>query len=141
VGDVNEENEFSPQMPVMTNVLVVDSDVGFAFWFGYGLIQAGYAAFPAESVPGAKELLDELEIAVVDLLIINTALPEAAGLVEWLRKRNRTMKVVALIDDQPEQNLIPELDVRFQKPLGTDESTRQDLIVQIKKILPPLAIH
>jgi DNA-binding response OmpR family regulator len=124
----------------MNTVLVVDSDVGFAFWFGYGLNQAGYAIFPAESVPGAKELLDELEIAV-DLLIVNAALPDAAGLVEWLRRRNRTMKVVALIDDQSEQNPIPEADVRWQKPLGTDGSTRQDLILQIKKILPPLAVH
>jgi DNA-binding response OmpR family regulator len=123
----------------MNTVLVVDSDVGFAFWFGYGLNQAGYATFPAESVCGAKELLDELEIAV-DLLIINPALPDAADLVESLRSRNHTMKVVAL-DDQPEQDQLPEVDVRFQKPLETDELTRQDLIRQIKRILPPLAIH
>ena len=125
----------------MTTVLVVDSDVGFAFWFGYGLSKAGYATFPAESVPSAKELLDELEIVVVDLLIINTALPDVAGLVESLRSRYPNLTVLALIDDQPEQNPIPEVDVRWQKPLGTDGSTRQDLILQIKKILPPLATH
>jgi DNA-binding response OmpR family regulator len=73
----------------MNTVLVVDSDVGFAFWFGYGLNQAGYATFPAESVASAKELQDDLEIAV-DLLIIDTALPDAAGLVELLRSRNPT---------------------------------------------------
>ena len=48
----------------MKTVLVIDSDLGFVFWLGRGLDQAGYPSFPAKSVPNAKTLLNELKIAV-----------------------------------------------------------------------------
>ena len=127
-------------MPVMNTILVVDNDVGFVFWLGLGLSQAGYAVIPAESVRRAKALLDEVKMAI-DLLVVNTVLPDAAGLVESLRRLNLNLKVVALIDNQPGQDQIGDADFRCQRPAQTDESTRQDLMAQIEKILPPFTIH
>lgn len=124
----------------MNAVLVVDSDVGFVFWLGQGLSQAGYAVIPAESVRRAKALLHQAKIAV-DLLVVNTAVRDAAGLVESLRRLNLNLKVVVLIDNQSEQDQIANADVRCPKPLGTDESTRQDLMAQIEEVPPPFTIH
>lgn len=124
----------------MTTVLVVDSDVGFVLWLGLGLNQAGYAAFPAQSVPRAKAFLDEVKIAV-DLLIVNSALRDAAGLVESLRGLYHHLKVVAVIDNEVDAGKIPDADLRCRKPEGTDESTRQDLIEQIEKVSPPFAAN
>jgi hypothetical protein len=68
-------------------------------------------------------------------------LPHAAGLVESLRRLNPNVKVVALIDNQPGQDQIPDADVHYRRPTLTDESTRQDLMAQIEKVLPPFTIH
>jgi len=127
-------------MPVVSTILIVDNDVGFAFWLGQGLHQAGYTAFPAESAPRAKAILDELKIAV-DLLIVDSALPGAAGLVESLRYLNPNLKVIVLIDNDPGQDQIPDADAFCLKPFGTDKASRQNLIAQIEKIIPPSRIH
>jgi DNA-binding response OmpR family regulator len=127
-------------MLVMNTVLLIDSDVGFVFWLGQGLGHAGYKVIPAESVSRAKALLDEVKM-IVDLLVVNTALPHAAGLVESLRRLNPSVKVVALIDNQPALDQIPDADVHCRRPTLTDESTRQDLMAQIEKVLPPFTIH
>ncbi len=124
----------------MKTILVVDSDLGFVFWLGHGLDQAGYPAFPAKSVPDAKTLLDELKIAV-DLLIVNPALPDAAGFVEALRGLHHRLKVVVVTDNQAELGQIPDVDLRCRKPGRTDESTLQHLIAQIKRVLPPFAAN
>ena len=122
----------------MKTVLVVDSDLGFVFWLGHGLDQTGYAAFPAKSVPTAKKLLGELKIGV-DLLIVNSALPDAAGLVDVLRGIHQRLKVVVVADDPAGLHRIPDVDLRFRKPDQIDESTREDLIAQIERVLPPFA--
>lgn len=119
----------------MKTILLVESDVGFLFWFGEGLAQAGYAVIPAKSVPDAEALLGESQIAV-DLLIVNPALPDTAGFVETLRSLNHRLKVVAVTDNQAEPGQIPDVEFRFQKPERTDESTRQELIAQIERVSP-----
>jgi DNA-binding response OmpR family regulator len=78
-------------------VLIVDSDLGFVFWLGQALQRAKYVAVPARTCPDAISLVSELKIDP-DLLIVNVALPDAAGLAESLRRSNPRLKVIALVE-------------------------------------------
>ena len=61
---------------IVKTVLLVDDNLGFAFWLGQALDRAGYETWPARSVPAAESLLEEVPLAV-DLLVINASLPRA----------------------------------------------------------------
>jgi len=51
------------------------------------------------------------------------------------------LKVVVVTDDPTELDQIPDVDLRFRKPGRTGESTRQHLISQIERVLPPFAAN
>ena len=41
----------------MRSILIVDSDLGFVFWLGRALHDAGYEALPAKDVPEATAII------------------------------------------------------------------------------------
>lgn len=120
----------------MKTVLIIDSDLGFVFWLGHGLDQAGYAAFPAQTAHDAKRLLDAMNVPI-NLLIINTGLRGAVDFVTALRRLNQDLKVVATTDYEDQPDLVRDADLRCRKPEATDQTTRRELISQIKQLMPP----
>jgi hypothetical protein len=115
--------------------LILDPDIGFGFWLARGLDQSDYQSFPAKSVADASALLHELRIEV-DLLILNLALPDAAELIESLRRLNEELKVVALIGDQPRlPGLAARVDLCCRKPART-EAERLEWIGHVEELLP-----
>ena len=66
-------------------VLILDTEVAFAFWLGQALIQAGYDAFPANSCEDATELLSRLNVGI-DLLVLNFRLGGARDFAAALRR-------------------------------------------------------
>ncbi len=121
--------------PRMKTALIVDPDIGFGFWLGRGFDQARYQAFPAKSVSEATALLNEIRLEV-DLLIVNPALPEAAELVESLRRSNPQLRVIALIGDQAQfPALAARVDLCCRKPDHTDVK-RREWIAHVEELLP-----
>ena len=119
----------------MKTALILDPDIGFGFWLARGLDQSDYQSFPAKSVADASALLDELRIEV-DLLILNLALPDAAELIESLRRLNEELKVVALIGDQPRlPGIAARVDLCCRKPART-EAQRLEWIGHVEELLP-----
>jgi hypothetical protein len=82
------------------NILIVDRDIGFAFWLGEILSNSGYLPLAGHDVPGALSLLDELNVAV-DLLIFDPSLENAQGLIDALRQSNRRLRTLAVTDTPP----------------------------------------
>jgi len=115
-------------------VLIVDPDFGFAFWLGHTFDEAGCEALPARSVLDAVQLLEELNVAV-DLLLLNTALPDAASFVSDLRLRQRPFKVIAIHDRPETSELFVEADATRFKTEAVDEVARQDWIQTVKAML------
>jgi DNA-binding response OmpR family regulator len=115
-------------------VLIVDPDLGFAFWLGHTLDQVGFDALPARSVPDAVQLLEELN-AAVDLLLLNTALPDAASFVADLRLRQRPFKVIAIHDRPETSEPFVQADATRFKTEAVDEVARQDWIQTVKAML------
>ena len=119
----------------MKTVLIVDRDLGFVFWLGRALDDAGYEAIPARGVPDAIQLLHELH-AVVDLLIVDAALPGAADLVRSLRRSARTIRVMSLVesrDETPASTL--RSDAVRPKPEHADEISRLEWVDAIGRVL------
>ena len=115
--------------------LILDPDIGFGFWLARGLEQSDYQSFPAKSVADAAALLDGLRIEV-DVLILNVALPDAAELIESLRRLNDDLKVVALIGDQPRlPGIAARVDLCCRKPDRT-EAKRLEWIGHVEELLP-----
>jgi DNA-binding response OmpR family regulator len=83
-------------------VLIVDRDLGFVFWLGHLLTQAGYQALPANSCDSGSDLITQLNLGI-DMLIVGYSLPGASGLVEALRHSQNKLRVIAVLDapDRP----------------------------------------
>jgi hypothetical protein len=66
----------------MVTVVIIHNDVGFTFWLGQILNEAGYSALPAKSASEAVDLMSENNIEP-DLLTIN---PSLLGVVKAGRR-------------------------------------------------------
>ncbi|HXK01337.1 MAG TPA: hypothetical protein VMS37_02980 [Verrucomicrobiae bacterium] len=116
-------------------VLIVDNDLGFAFWLGHALDQAGFYALPAVSASGASKLLTELGLNA-DLVVINANLPDAASFIADLRLAQPALKVVTVVDDIEEPPpVFLQANLVEQKPIATDENARHDWVETIRMIL------
>ena len=103
----------------MKTVLVVDNDLGFLFWLGKTLENAGYNVVPAVSIPKAHSLLSALTL-VPDLLIISPTFSGGGDFIGILRRDWPGMRVVAAVDeDIPDASRLPvEVDRWIRKPPG-----------------------
>jgi DNA-binding response OmpR family regulator len=118
------------------NILLVDSDLGFTFWLGQLLDQAGYEAFPAKSVADAIQLLDQLKFQI-DLLVLNPALEGAASFAAVLRHSQPHIKIVAVHD----ANVLVdwrEMDASHVKTQHIDEAARSEWLNFIRMFCRPV---
>lgn len=77
-------------------LLIVDSDLSFAFWLGHTLDQAGYVSLPAQSTSSAAELLFLNDLGL-EVVVIDSTLPDAAAFVSSLRRAFPRIKTVATV--------------------------------------------
>lgn len=82
----------------MRTVLLVDEDLGFAFWLGRALDGAGYETWPARSVAAAESLLSEVRLGV-DFLVINASLPRARSFATHLGRSRADFRVIAICEE------------------------------------------
>ncbi len=117
------------------NILLIDSDLGFTFWLGQLLDQAGYEAFPAKSVADAIQLLDQLKFQI-NLLVMNPALEGAASFAAVLRQSQPHIKMVAV--HEPEfLGRWPEMDASHPKTHRSDEAARGEWLDFIRMFCRP----
>ena len=78
-------------------ILILDTDLGFVFWLGEILTQAGYRAVPAQSIKEATSLMRRLK-TLADLLIVS---PAVHGAAEWMQSRGNPLlrPVIAAVED------------------------------------------
>lgn len=100
----------------MNTVLIADHDLGFVFWLGKTLGEAGYQCLPAKSVSDAAQLAARFEINV---LVVNPALAGVEDFVRSLRLSQGQLEVIALNGVEPLE--IEDLYASEQKPSTIDE--------------------
>jgi DNA-binding NtrC family response regulator len=124
---------------LVKTVIIIEDDLGFAFWLGHTLDRAGYNALPAVNVASASSLLAELAISV-DLVVINAAVESAASFISELRLTQPACKVIALLgnpDDLPPA--FDYADLAEHKPESIDETSQTDWIDTVRMVLSPRA--
>jgi hypothetical protein len=120
-----------------TAVLIVDTDLGFVFWLGQALDNAGYQALPAKSIGDATALLGELNLEI-DLLIVSPFLEGARAFADTLRRSQGHLKLIALIDEWEERSFaFPEADASEYRPLNNDEVSRIQWLQTIEGVFEP----
>ena len=82
------------QYPAQT-ILIVDDDLGFVVWLGHTLAAAGYLTVPLTSAQESLRIIAELDLAAIDLAIVNPAMPGMAHLIDTLRSRQQYLQVIA----------------------------------------------
>lgn len=120
---------------LVKTVLLVDDDLGFAFWLGQALDRAGYETWPALSVQAAESLLAEVRLAV-DLLVIKASLPQAPAFANHLGRARTDFKVIAVYegpDDVVEP--FPDASSVHQKPQTIDDVTKTEWVQLVTGVL------
>jgi hypothetical protein len=113
----------------MEMVLIADHDLGFVFWLGAALSEAGYFVLPAPSVRRAKRFARQIDFSLV---IANPSLLGIADFVESLRREQPPLKLIAAIEDlgAGTGNLIG-VDGILSKAEPANETTRQRWVDQV----------
>lgn len=117
----------------LKTVLIVDEDLGFVFWLGHLLNDAGYQVWPARNGEDAAALMEELG-AELDLLIINPNLRGAAGFLETQRN-NRYFRTIALERREEWVRPLAGIDLALAKPPHPDELSGLEWITAIRNLL------
>src|SRR2546426_3823765 len=110
----------SPEQQHAATILIIDNDAGFLMWLGLDLASRGYRTIPASSCRNALRLVEKLQPATIDLVIINPTLPGASDAIRELRSRRGSLQVIS-IEDQvrpPESRSQSEWLSTLRKTLG-----------------------
>ncbi|MCX6627644.1 MAG: hypothetical protein NTW28_08455 [Candidatus Solibacter sp.] len=119
----------------MKTVLVVDDDLGFAFWLGQALDRAGYETWPALSVPAAESLLAKVKLAV-DLLVINATLPQALAFATHLGRARTDFKVIAVYEgSHSDVRSFPDATAVLHKPETIDTVAKMEWVQIVTGVL------
>ncbi|HLI85218.1 MAG TPA: hypothetical protein VKV17_14965 [Bryobacteraceae bacterium] len=80
----------------MTNILLIDRDLGFMFAFAESLKVRGIAVIPATSVREAEEVLSAIR-PDLSLLIMNCACERVCSFAQQLRKEHQYIRVIGIV--------------------------------------------
>jgi len=118
---------------MVKSVLIVDEDLGFVFWLGRLLNDAGFQVWPARSSADAAELLRELNTDI-DLLIIN---PNSRGAQDFIEERRRagSVKTIAIQTPDEETASLPGIDADLVKPRQPDELSEFEWVTLVRRLL------
>jgi hypothetical protein len=121
------------------NVLITDRDLGFAFWLGQMLGQAGYKALPATDFESAIELID-LWTPDIGLLIVDPCAPGTEAFANSMRCRFPAMKIIAAVEDDYEDPWPPFVDTFQFKPRSEFQDAEEQWLRVVSDVLAPCAV-
>lgn len=115
-------------------VLLLHEDLGFVFWLGHVLDEAGYQAYPAKTVSDAFTLVAEL-CPAVEFVICDPSLDGIADFLAGLRQLNPTLKVV-FVDSSASLAyfMLPERYTTRPKPAHINETTKREWLQVVAEL-------
>jgi DNA-binding NtrC family response regulator len=97
-------------------ILILDDNVGFVFWLGKILGEAGYQAVPASDIREASALIASLGLTL-DVLIMNPDAQGATRFIQTLRGQQEGLRVIAVVEDSADAHLtVAEVDGVGRRP-------------------------
>ena len=126
----------------MRTILIADHDLGFTFWLGGALGEAGFSVLPARSVIHATRMVHQFK---VDLVIANPSLAGIADFIESLRQQQPQLKVIAATSRaESGTGNLTSVDGSLSKPVVATEAWKRRWVDQVAAatsgaVLPTLA--
>ena len=117
---------------VNRTVLVIGSDLGFVFWLGRALDQAGYEAFPARSVDAAAETVSDFHLSPA-LVILTASLPGSNELIQDLKRSQGPLRVLFLAETANGSHVIA--DNVYPRPSEMTEESKAELLKAVSAVL------
>ena len=128
---------YRPSSCAVDTILILDDDLGFVWWLGEVVAAAGYQAIPAPSVAEGERLLSGLRLAI-NLLIVNPAMPGAAGFIDKCRRAQKNLRVLAAVGEtEGSEALFDHADAVGRKPAEVNDRSASEWVRAIKRVLGP----
>jgi hypothetical protein len=124
---------------VNTPVLVIDNDLGFAFWLTKALDCAGYEAFPAKSVQDASILLTEIPMKL-GLLVLTGTPADAEPFIARVRRQHKDLRIICLLEDEEADTPPFRVDSHFPKPTGRTAQDLTEMLAVMDRMLASEAV-
>lgn len=119
------------------SLVIVDSDLGFAFWLGQALDAAGYVTAPAQNARSALELVFSSS-ARVEALIIDPAERDAVSFIAHLKRLDPPVKAIAAFTPgRPPVSDLPIFDAAAPKPERRTTAAAQAWVDLVRALAPP----
>jgi DNA-binding NtrC family response regulator len=121
------------QPSIKPTALIVDDDLGFVWWLGELLHEAGYGAIPATRAVDAIPLVKSLKIKI-DLAFVNPSLPGAERMIEHLAAEG-PIKVVVISEGSELSAGRIRAHAILERPSGWEVFSRQEWLRKLRRIL------
>lgn len=118
----------------MKTILLIDQNLAFVFGLGHALDSAKYIAVPAKSVPDAALLVLQLDLKV-DVLVINLGLRGVPDFISTMRRSQRELKVIGIVDDRDAVGDTEGVDEIHSKPEFFSENVKQEWLEYMDRLL------
>lgn len=117
-------------------ILIIDSDLSFAFWLGHALDNSGYVSLPAKDTRSAAELA-EAHGLTIDLVVIDPLQRGAASFVSRLQRSFAGLKAVAAHGAEAEFGQMSyAYDAVVRKPAHRTPETAAEWVRLIRALSP-----
>jgi hypothetical protein len=113
------------------NILIIDNNLGFIFWLGAVLIDAGYQPWPACSASDAISVTGGKASVRLDLLIVNAHLPGISNVIAHFRSIQQNLRVMAL---GPQDETLLGVNAWHSTPSFSDDSAKQKFARAVKQM-------
>jgi two-component SAPR family response regulator len=112
-------------------VLIVDEDLGFIFWLGDILDEAGCESIPALNSQQAISLVRELKTEI-DLLIVNPTLAGVTDMIQIMNSEQHPFQIVSTADKT--LNCADNAEATLERPV-LEPILRQKWLQEVRKTL------
>ncbi len=114
-------------------VLIVGPDLGFVFWLGRALDEAGYEAFPARTVDAAAETVSDFHLNP-GLVILTASMQGSDELIAELRRSQQHLRVLYLAEAANNATHFIA-DRVYPRPAEMTEKAKAELLEAVSTIL------
>ena len=118
---------------MVKTILVVDTDLGFVAYLCVTLTKAGYLALPATSADRVKPLLKELNIAHVDVLVVNLDMPDGVELAKTLSRKYVT--IIAIEGARRSELQAVQIAATLRRSEGASKAAEREWLHTLREVL------
>jgi len=127
--------------PGTLTLLIVDNDVGFLWWLGELLTEAGYSAIPALNCNQAIAAIKKFALKV-NLLLVNPALTGVVGFVRSLEASQTHLRIILIQESSSGASGLASPGFRYDatltRPSGWEPITRDDWLRKLRTLVQQL---